>query len=153
VEVFEPGSGTSSHSYDPDYVTGYPGGVFWLTGPGVITKDNINIQLDAGTAALKFQNVAVLDWKTVPNSLSNGTLLGPPTPGTVSVDIEWSNPGEVLSDFSDEAQGFGGDFIENEATIKIATTTAGGFSFAGAGDTSSCFAEIGREQNGVFFDA
>jgi hypothetical protein len=153
VEIFAPGSGTSIHSYDPGYHP-YPGGPLWLTSPGVLSRDNIEIALGQGTASLQFKAVDVFDWQTVPNSFSNGTLLGAPKPATIALEIEWGNPTEDVSSFSDPTNGFEGDFVENEATIKVAVANAdGSFRFSGAGDTSSCFAEIGHEQNGVFFDA
>jgi hypothetical protein len=151
VEIFEPGSGTSIHSYDPGY-SSYPGGPLWLTAPGVITKDNIEIHFGKGAAALEFEDVDVHDWITVPNSFSNGKLLGPPAAAVIDVDIEWSNPTRRLSGFTDAKNGFGGNFIENAATIEVAIDNAdGSFSFTGAGDSSSCFAQIGKEHNGVFF--
>jgi len=126
--------------------------VFWLTKPGVLSRDSVAIDLDDGTASLQFQNVAVLDWITVPNSASNGQLLGPPAAATMSLNIQWSGVTRRLSGFSDPTNGFQGDFVENSATIAVSTQNAdGSFSFSGTGDTSSCFAQIGRLQNGSFF--
>ncbi len=108
--------------------------------------------LGEGTASLQFQNVAVKDWITVPNSLSNGQLLGGPAAATMSLNIQWSDVTRRVSGFSDPTNGFGGDFIENLATVSVSVQNSdGSFGFSGSGDSSSCFAEIGQEQNGVFF--
>jgi hypothetical protein len=133
-------------------VSGYPNGLVWLTGPQVISLDDVETHLGDGTASLQFQNVDVNDWITVKNSLSDGTLLGPAAPATMTLNIEWSNVTRRLSGFSDPTNGFGGDFLENSATIEIAIQNSdGSFSFSGSGDTSSCFAQIGQMQNGSFF--
>ena len=99
------------------------------------------------------ENVAVLDWITVPNSLSNGTLLGAPAAARMSAKLQWSGVTRAVEDFSDPTNGFQGDFLETGATIEVSVEESdGSFSFAGSGDASSGFAEIGHEQNGVFFD-
>ena len=108
--------------------------------------------LGKGTASLQFHNVAVNDWITVPNSLSNGTLLGAPADAVMSLDIRWSNITRQVLGVSDATNGFQGDFLETEATVDVEVENSAGFSFAGAGDASSGFAEIGQEQNGVFFE-
>jgi len=124
----------------------------WTTAPGVLTADNVAVHLDDGTASLQFKNVAVLDWITVPNSFSNGQLLGAPAAATMSLNIQGSGVTRRLNGFSSPANGFQGDFVENSATIAVSTqNTDGSFSFSGTGDTSSCFAQIGRLQNGSFF--
>jgi hypothetical protein len=56
----------------------------------------------------------------------------------------------------DTTNGFGGNFIENQATFKVSTQNADGTSFSGTGDTTipSIFhngAEIGLERSGIFF--
>lgn len=139
------------HSYDPGYITGYPDGLFWLTEPGVIPRDGIAVRLGKGRAELEFEDVDVLDWFSVPNSLSNGALLGAPADAVMSVEIRWSNVTRRILGFSDATNGFQGDFLETEATIDVAVENADGFSFTGSGDASSGFAEIGHEQNGGFF--
>jgi len=154
VEIFSPGSSSSIHSYDPGYVSGYPNGVFWVTAPCVISLDDIVTRLGKGTATLQFSDVAVHDWVTVPNSLSNGTqIAGTPRDATMSLKIHWSGVTRRVSGFSDPTNGFQGNYLETGATIEVAVENSdGSFSFTGSGDTSSCFAEIGQEQNGVFFE-
>jgi hypothetical protein len=117
----------------------------------VIPLDGVDVHLGEGRAELQFEEVDVLDWTTVPNSLSNGTLLGKPAAAAMSLDIQWSNITRQVPGVSDATNDFQGDFLETGATIKVAVDNADGFSFSGSGDASSGFAEIGHEQNGVFF--
>jgi hypothetical protein len=101
---------------------------------------------------LKFDKVAVFDWKTVPNSLSHGALLGAPANATMSVDIRWSDITRAVLGVSDPTNGFQGDFFETGASIKVSVANDdGSFTFSGSGDASSGFAQIGHEQNGKFF--
>ncbi len=124
-----------------------------MTAPCVISLDDITTQLGKGTASLEFANVAVFDWITVPNSLSNGALLGAPAAAKMSIKIQWSGVTRRVSAVSDATLGFQGDFLETGATIDVSVEESdGSFSFSGSGDASSGFAEIGQEQNGVFFE-
>jgi hypothetical protein len=123
----------------------------WLTGPGVIALDDITVHLGQGTAELDFTDVDVLDWTTVPNSLSDGALLGAPADAVMSVDIKWSNITREVPGVVDATNDYQGDYLETEATVDISVANASGFTFSGSGDASSGFAEIGHEQNGGFF--
>jgi hypothetical protein len=122
----------------------------------VILPNNIVTHFGEGTATLQFSNVAVFDWITLANSLTNGALIpGTPTNAIMSATIQWSG---VIRRFkvSDTKNGFGGQFIENRATFQVSTQNADGSSFSGTGDTTiptafGNFAEIGHERNGVFF--
>jgi hypothetical protein len=111
------------------------------------------MHLGNGTAELEFEDVEVNDWITVPNSLSNGRLLGGPAPAAMSVDIRWSKIKREVLGVSDATNGYQGDFLETEAAIDVEVANAdGSFTFVGSGDASSGFAEIGHEQNGIFFE-
>jgi hypothetical protein len=124
----------------------------WITAPGVIPLDSVDIHLGDGTAELEFEDVNVFDWITVLNSLSNGQLLGAPATAAMSLDIKWSNITRKVPGVSDATNGYQGDFLETGASIDVAIEEAdGSFSFSGSGDASSGFAEIGHEQNGSFF--
>src|SRR5437660_517293 len=109
-----------------------------------------------GTATLQFHNVAVFDWITLANSLTNGALIpGTPTNATMSAIIAWSGVSRSFR-VRDTNNGFGGEFIENRATFHVSTQNADGSSFSGTGDTTipsaiGNFAQIGHERNGVFF--
>jgi hypothetical protein len=122
----------------------------------VISPDNIVMHFGEGTATLQFNNVAVFDWITLDNSLTNGALIpGTPTNATMSATIQWSGVSRRFK-VRDRTNGFAGEFIENRATFQVATQNADGSSFSGTGDTTlpsflGNFAEIGHERNGVFF--
>jgi hypothetical protein len=117
----------------------------------VIALDDIDVQLGAGTAELDFEDVAVFDWTTVLNSLSNGQLLGAPAAAAMSVDIQWSNITRQVLGVIDVTNTYEGDYLETEATIDVEVVDEDGFTFSGSGNASSGFAEIGHEQNGSFF--
>ena len=120
----------------------------------MIALDDITVHLGQGTAELDFTDVDVLDWTTVPNSLSDGALLGAPADAVMSVDIQWSNITREVLGVVDATNDYEGDYLETEATIDVEVVNAdGSFSFSGSGDASSGFAEIGHEQNGSFFGA
>jgi hypothetical protein len=116
----------------------------------VISLDDIGVQLGKGTAELDFTNVDVLDWTTVLNSLSDGALLGAPHAAAMSLDIHWSNTTRQVLGVSDATNGYQGDYLETQASVDVSVEQAG-FTFSGSGNASSGFAEIGHEQNGVFF--
>lgn len=122
----------------------------------MISPDNIVTNMSDGTATLQFNNIDLLDWVTLANSLTNGALVpGTPMKGTMSATVQWS---DVIRRFhvDDTTNGFGGNFVETKATFKVSTQNADGFSFSGSGDSTiptafGNFAEIGVERNGVFF--
>jgi hypothetical protein len=122
----------------------------------VISPDNIVTNMSDGTATLQFNNIDLLDWVTLANSLTNGALVpGTPMKATMSATVQWS---DVIRRFQvdDTTNGFSGNFVETKATFKVSTQNAGGFSFSGSGDSTiptafGNFAEIGVERNGVFF--
>lgn len=119
----------------------------------MISLDDVVTHFGEGTASLQFQDVAVSDWITVPNSLSNGALLGAPAAAKMSINLQWSGVTRRVSSVSDANKGFQGDFLETGATIDASVEEAdGSFAFVGSGDSSGHFAEIGQEQNGVFFE-
>ena len=74
-------------------------------------------------------------------------------PGHVSFKIAWSGvTGRLNIKNSDPVYGgFGGEFVRNSAQMEW-SGTAGDFQFVSAplGTSSSLFAELGHERNGVF---
>jgi hypothetical protein len=122
----------------------------------VISFDDIDVDLDKGQATLRFEDVALHDWGTLANSLSNGELLGPAVPAKMSAVLRWRGVTRRVNDVEDTVNGFGGNFIEDQATLTVSTEGDDGTTFSGQGDTKTAglfgaFAEIGREKNGVFF--
>ena len=84
--------------------------------------------------------------------LGNGLSLGPAVPAAVTYEIVWTDP--ITRDITvrDTANGFSGRFLENRASITWSASQVG-FSFVSdVADTSTTvFAELGRERNGIFF--
>jgi hypothetical protein len=105
------------------------------------------VHFDRGTASLQFTDVAVRDWTTVGNSLSNG----PSVPARISVVVRWSDVTRRIH-VHDAADDFAGIFLENEATLAL-STSQDEFEFESDPlETSfSHFAQSGKERNGRFF--
>jgi hypothetical protein len=105
------------------------------------------------------KDLALMDWKTNPNSISGGKLLGPGVPATVSYEINWSGVTRKVK-VRDAKNGFAGLFKETGATMAWSASqkkqfdSPDGFTFVSdaAKTTKTAFAEIGHERNGVFFD-
>jgi hypothetical protein len=101
---------------------------------------------------MEADDVPIFDYTTIPNALFGG---GPaPTPGSVSFTVTWSGVEERLKIRNTDPVygGFAGEFIHNAAQMEW-TATVGAFTFDSAplSTSSSVFAEIGHERNGVFF--
>jgi hypothetical protein len=92
------------------------------------------------------------DYINIPNALFR--FLDPVSvPSVCSFDIRWHGPVSNTSHLSDPDVGFEGKFLLNEATMTWSARTADGFRFVSdPHPTTSAFAMIGRERNGVFFE-
>jgi hypothetical protein len=140
VDVFEPGSGAPIlHDLNPGIL---PSGLFWtIEIPGA----GIHVNLGHGSASMQADDVPIFD-----------DIYGdpPPTPGSVSFTVVWSGVDERLKIHNDDPVygGFAGTFIRNTAQMEW-TATVGDFTFVSAplATSSSSFAEIGHERNGIFF--
>ena len=91
----------------------------------------------------------MLDYGSFANATAGG---GPaPVPATLAYRVVW---GQVMRRFhvDNPADGHSGDFMLAGAQMEW-TATAGDYYFASAPleTSSSSFAEIGQEQNGIFF--
>lgn len=144
--MFEPGPGILIHDLNPS--PSPPTGLFWTI---EIPSNGVQVHLGTGAASLEASNVPIFDYGTE-NPLAEG---GPaPTPGSVSFKVVWSGVNERLNIRNDDPVygGFAGTFIRNTAQMEW-TATVGDFTFVSAALTtsSSSFAEIGHERNGIFF--
>src|SRR5262249_34137319 len=83
-------------------------------------------------------------------------------PAVVSFDVIWSSPVTRRVSVTDGTLGnhFAGEFVENQVTVTWSgTNLATGFSFTSNPGTLATsfvdggFSELGKEQNGVFFDS
>ncbi len=142
-----PGSGVQIRDLNP--TTFPPVGLFWTS---QISDDGVEAQPGAGNAVLRASNVPILDYGNIENALFGG---GPPaTPGLVSFRVRWSGVQQRINVSNTDPiyGGFGGEFVRNAAQMEW-TATVGDFRFESdpLETSSSGFAEIGHERNGVFF--
>jgi hypothetical protein len=135
-----------------------PTTVFWAIH---IPEGSSHVDLDAGTASLHVQNACVFDAFTVPNSVMGVNRPVNQVKGIInSLRMEWS--GIIKRDSANEpVNQMRGSFVENAARIAVTATTpmtmvtalsnGHGFRFVSDTTISSNFAQIGQEQNGIFY--
>jgi hypothetical protein len=143
--VGSPNPTTQIHDFNPG-INPFPGGLFWtfLTDPS-----NIRAHPGNGSATFKVSNFALEDYFNLANALQDG----PEVAAVVeSLDIDWGRHGKRVVT-KDSTNGFSLDAIENTASMEWSAHNANGFRFvsAPAETSTSLFAEVGREDNGVFF--
>jgi hypothetical protein len=155
VDVYLPGQGGAQiHDLNP---TAFPPvGLFWTI---QIADDrqgddgnSVDVNLGTGDATLQASNAPILDYGNIGNALFGG---GPtPIPGVVSFKVEWRGVQQRLNIRNTDPVfgGFAGEFIRNAAQMQW-TAKLGDLIFESdaLGTSSSSFAEIGHERNGVFF--
>jgi hypothetical protein len=123
-----------------------PSGLFWTT---VIPAGSVSVNPGKGRASLQVRNIVVTDYGDYGNALFGGGP--PPVPATVSFEVQWSGVAERVN-VVNPTDGFAGEFVRNSAQMAW-SATVGDYSFvsAPASTSSSIFAEVGHERNGVFF--
>ncbi len=102
----------------------------------------------AGQAEMQVSNLALEDYFTLGNAFKDG----PSVPATVSFDVVWTGDVTRRVNVNDAANGFAGEFAETPATITW-SASENGFTFTSnaASTSTSVFAEVGHERNGIFF--
>jgi hypothetical protein len=130
-----------------------------------IPLESVDVDLDEDEAMLHVKNVLVFDAFTIPNSLNTFHPLGHVNAVINSLKMNWKGTTNRRSQ-TDCVDGFRGNYLEDSATIEVIATTPPtparacpptaarhGFRFVSdpAETSVSNFAQIGREQNGVFF--
>jgi hypothetical protein len=119
-------------------------GLFWTI---AIPESSVEVDFGQGRAELRVENAQIEDYGTFLNSLFGG----PSDPATVSFEVHWAgrSPQQRVVDTAGEMEG---QFIRNAATMEWSATTPN-YEFVSqpASTSSSLFAEIGHERNGVFF--
>ena len=112
----------------------------------------VEVDLTNGTAAMKATKVPIYDYGTIQNALFMGSN-PPPVPGWVSFKVVWQGgTASVPVSSTDPTKGiFSGTFAQCMAQMEW-QAQAGDFSFESdpLETTSSTFAEIGQETNGVY---
>jgi hypothetical protein len=116
----------------------------------------VSVNFGAGKAELKVVNLAAEDYFNLPNA----SIPGNEVDATISFDVVWNGPITRRVNVSDAANGFTGSYVENQATINWSASNSQGFSFvANPGSFATSvpeagpFAELGHEQNGIFFSS
>ena len=101
---------------------------------------------------MEASNVPVFDYGNIPNALFGGGP--PPVNANTSFKVVWSGVTDRLNLMNTDPVygGFGGLFVRTGAQMEW-TATAGEYQFVSAplATSSSSFAELGRERNGMFF--
>jgi hypothetical protein len=138
------------HSYDPGFsITG----VLWIV---PIPLDSIQVDPGAGTASMEISNITLSDTFTIDNSFS---MMDPFATGVIdSLRVEWAGVTRRVR-FSDPVNTFQGLFLQGAARgeVQLRTLPGGaggtGFTFSSGplSSSSSSYAEVAQEQNGVFF--
>jgi hypothetical protein len=134
--------------------------VFWVI---QIPDGSFHANLNSGIASLHLQNACVYDAFTVLNSIKGVNREVNQVKGIInSMEIKWS--GILGTETANEpVNRMRGTFVQNTATVEVTATTprtevtalsnGHGFRFVSdpAATSVSHFAQIGFEQNGVFF--
>ncbi len=155
MDLLDP-SGQQIHDFNP----GVPkppdpsAGLFWTV---PIPMNSVAIDLDEATASLQLNDFLTQDFF---NNRNNWITTIPPVDAIVSYTIRWSGVNARLDivDFENTDlttnHRFAGRFIEDAATVEWSVSVPSmNFAFHSdpAASSSTVFAEIGRERNGVFF--
>ena len=105
----------------------------------------MHVDLKHAKAFLRAQNVAVLDFKKLPNALHGGHS----TPATTSFDIRWTGSIKRVTE-RNMKQHYRASFIRDHSTIRWWASKSR-FQFVSGTVTQQHFSQIGRERSGRFF--
>jgi hypothetical protein len=104
------------------------------------------VDFEAGETSL-ITDIDVLDYGTKENAFAMGAAV----PAALSYELRWSGPITREASVLDADHGFRGLFKENQATLSFSASQAGFTFVSDAANTStSVFAQLGRESNGIF---
>jgi hypothetical protein len=110
----------------------------------------VHVDLDKATASMVIGNADILDYFNIPNALGFVVPQVPPVPASVSFELRWSGAIKRVHT-RDETNHFVGDYIEDTATIHWLAKEEGFHFVTDQAPSTTLFAEIGSERNGVFF--
>lgn len=137
-------SGVQIHDFEPGIA---PSGLFWTI---AVPNDAVQVNLKAQTASFAYDNLAIPDFGNFVNAITVGTS----SPGAATFDVEWSGTTSQTT-VRNAAETYEGSYLLNTATIafNVASPIQNNFTFTSdpASTSTSLFAEIGVERNGVFF--
>jgi len=135
-------SGDQIHDFNPGIA---PSGLFWTIR---IPDESVEVDLDDAEASMSLSDVEIRDFFNIGNALMRGKSIH----ADVSFHIRWSGVKKRVKT-SDETNQFVGNYIEDTATMAWSAQEEGFKFVSDPADTSTTvFAEIGRERNGVFFE-
>jgi hypothetical protein len=122
----------------------YPNGLFWTMR---LPDDSVQVNPGAGRAIYAASEIEIEDYGTIENAF-NGV---PGVPATVSFEVHWSGVGDRIN-IKDAIGGFGGDFVRGSAQMAW-SAVVGDCTFQSdpLETSSSDFASLGTERNGIFF--
>ena len=121
-------------------------GLFWTV---VVGDQDVDVDLDAGTATFRAENLRMPDFRDFENAiLRNGST---PLPGVVSFTVRWTATGAVTH-FDNPAQRYRGDMREAIAQMEF-TARSGDFEYRSAplAESTTDAAQLGAESNGSFY--
>jgi len=112
-----------------------------------VPDDTVEVDLDDARASIKLSDVDVRDFFNIPNFLNGG----PSVPANVSFHIRWSGVKQRVH-LHDNQKKFDAHLIVDTATMAWSAHTKD-FTFKSdpANTSTTVFAALGSERNGVFF--
>jgi hypothetical protein len=119
-------------------------GLFWTT---CIDPHDVAVNPGNGRATMSVCGLGIPDFFT----FDNAAVMGPSEPGVVSFHIEWAKSRDKRR-FRYEPEEWRADVVINEARAEWeGETDLAHYVSDPLATSSSLFAEVGRERNGVFF--
>ena len=120
--------------------------MFWIAR---IPDDSVDVDDDDAKARMRLRNFEVEDYGDLCNALADG----PSLEAQVSFDVRWKHriaKRNIRNPAPD--QRFSGVFTQTDATVEW-SATENGFAFDSdpASTSTTVYAEVGNERNGVFF--
>jgi len=142
--VYDPVSGSQIVDLNPGIAQS---GLFWTTR---LASGNVTgVNPGAGNAIYKANDVSVFDFHDIGNALFGG---GPkPVPATVSFEVRWFGVDDRVN-IRNPGDGHAGEYVRGHAQMEW-SATAGRFRYVSAplASSSSVFAQLGTERNGLYF--
>lgn len=112
-----------------------------------VPKESVDVNLGAGRASIRVQDLVLRDFFSIPNAINNGDSVA----ATVSYTIHWHGVKQRRQVHNEDLH-VAGLFLDTEATIAWTGRNALGFTFtADAAGQTVVSAQLGHERNGVFF--
>ena len=143
--MYVPGPGANEFTQVDDMNPGVaPSGLFWT----MALPESVDVNLGKGSAVMRGTRLTMPDFGDFTNSLFGG---GQTVPASVSFTVQWSGVADRMN-VVNTTDGHAGEFVVNRAQMEW-SAVVGDYEFVSEpmSTSTSGFAEIGHEQNGVFF--